>query len=61
MTRALTPLFQSSSGVLGWLRDLVMPLGNRIAPVRRLMVRTMIGLEQGIVRAPLRLPASLPE
>jgi 2-polyprenyl-6-methoxyphenol hydroxylase-like FAD-dependent oxidoreductase len=56
MTRALTPLFQSSSGVLGWLRDRAMPLGNRIGPIRRLMVKTMIGLEQGIVRAPLRLP-----
>jgi 2-polyprenyl-6-methoxyphenol hydroxylase-like FAD-dependent oxidoreductase len=56
MTRALTPLFQSSSGVLGWMRDRVMPIGNRIGPIRRLMVKTMIGLEQGIVRAPLRLP-----
>lgn len=56
MTRVLTPLFQSSSGTLGWLRDRVMPLGNRIGPIRRLMVKTMIGLERGLVRAPLRLP-----
>ncbi len=61
MTRTLTPLFQSSSGLLGWMRDRVMPLGNRIGPIRRLMVKTMIGLERGIVRAPLRLPAGTTE
>jgi 2-polyprenyl-6-methoxyphenol hydroxylase-like FAD-dependent oxidoreductase len=57
MTRVLTPLFQSGSGFLGWARDVVMPIGNRIGPIRRLMVKTMIGLERGIVRAPLQLPA----
>ncbi len=56
MTRTLTPMFQSSSRVLGWLRDRFMPLGDRIGPIHRLMVRTMIGLEQGVVRAPLQLP-----
>jgi 2-polyprenyl-6-methoxyphenol hydroxylase-like FAD-dependent oxidoreductase len=61
MTRVLTPLFQSSSGFLGWARDLVMPIGNRIGPIRRLMVKTMIGLERGIVRAPLQLPAGRQE
>lgn len=56
MTRLLTPLFQSSSRLLGWLRDRVMPLADRVGPLHRLMVRTMIGLEQGLARAPLALP-----
>jgi 2-polyprenyl-6-methoxyphenol hydroxylase-like FAD-dependent oxidoreductase len=55
MTRVLTPMFQSSSRVLGWLRDTFMPLAARLPPVERLMVRTMIGLERGIVRRPLGL------
>ena len=55
MTRMLTPLFQSSSRVLGWLRDAFMPLAARLPPVERMMVRTMIGLERGIVRRPLSL------
>ena len=55
MTRMLTPMFQSSSRVLGWLRDAFMPLAARLPPIERMMVRTMIGLERGIVRRPLSL------
>jgi 2-polyprenyl-6-methoxyphenol hydroxylase-like FAD-dependent oxidoreductase len=55
MTRMLTPMFQSSSRLLGWLRDAFMPLAARLPPVERMMVRTMIGLERGIVRRPLSL------
>jgi 2-polyprenyl-6-methoxyphenol hydroxylase-like FAD-dependent oxidoreductase len=55
MTRMLTPMFQSSSRLLGWLRDAFMPTSARFGPVYRLMVRTMIGLEQGLVRRPLSL------
>lgn len=60
MTRALTPLFQSSSRTLGWLRDAFMPLADRIGPLHRMMVRTMIGLEQGVLRAPLSLDSGQP-
>jgi hypothetical protein len=55
MTRMLTPMFQSSSRLLGWLRDTFMPLAARVPPVERMMVRTMIGLERGLVRRPLSL------
>ena len=58
MTRALTPLFQSSSRALGWARDVVMPVANWLPPTHRLMVRTMAGVQRGFVRRPLALPAS---
>jgi 2-polyprenyl-6-methoxyphenol hydroxylase-like FAD-dependent oxidoreductase len=54
-TRALTPLFQSDSRAIGWLRDLAFPLMCRLGPVRRRMVRTMLGVDRGLVRAPLPL------
>jgi 2-polyprenyl-6-methoxyphenol hydroxylase-like FAD-dependent oxidoreductase len=54
-TRALTPLFQSDSRVLGWLRDLVFPTSGWLPPLRRRMVRTMAGLDRGIVRRPIPL------
>jgi len=57
MTRALTPLFQSSSTVLGWARDLAMPIANWLPPTHRLMVRTMAGVQLGFLRRPLALPA----
>ena len=47
MTRLLTPLFQSDSRVLGWLRDAVFPLANALPPLRRHMVRTMAGVALG--------------
>jgi 2-polyprenyl-6-methoxyphenol hydroxylase-like FAD-dependent oxidoreductase len=54
-TRALTPFFQSDSRVAGWLRDLVFPTSRWIGPLRRRMVRTMCGLDRGIVRRPIPL------
>jgi len=61
MSRLLTPLFQSRSGVLGWLRDRLMPLADRIGPAHRLMVKTMAGHERGLVaRRPLALPPPPP-
>jgi 2-polyprenyl-6-methoxyphenol hydroxylase-like FAD-dependent oxidoreductase len=54
-TRALTPLFQSDSHVLGWLRDLAFPMSRWFPPLRRRMVRTMAGLDRGIVRSAISL------
>lgn len=57
LTRWLTPLFQSSSWLAGWVRDLTMPLADRLGPLHRLMVRTMAGHERGLVWSrPLALP-----
>lgn len=55
-TRALTPLFQADSRLLGWARDLVFPLAGALPPIRRRMVRTMAGIDRGIVRRPIPLP-----
>ncbi|HET7500294.1 MAG TPA: NAD(P)/FAD-dependent oxidoreductase [Kofleriaceae bacterium] len=54
-TRALTPFFQSDSRLLGVVRDLVFPVSGWLRPLRRRMVRTMAGLDRGIVRRPIRL------
>jgi 2-polyprenyl-6-methoxyphenol hydroxylase-like FAD-dependent oxidoreductase len=56
-SRWLTPFFQSSSRVLGWLRDLGLGAMTRLAPFRRKMIRTMAGLERGFVRRGLPAPA----
>ena len=57
-TRWLTPFFQSDAAPLAWLRDLAFPLATRLPFVRRLMVRSMAGLCQGLgLGAPLALPA----
>ena len=54
-TRALRPLFQSDARVLGWLRDLAFPTIQWFPPLRRRMVRTMPGLDRGIVRGAISL------
>jgi 2-polyprenyl-6-methoxyphenol hydroxylase-like FAD-dependent oxidoreductase len=54
-TRALTPFFQGDSRVLGFVRDLVFPASRWLAPLRRRMVRTMAGLDRGILRRPIPL------
>jgi 2-polyprenyl-6-methoxyphenol hydroxylase-like FAD-dependent oxidoreductase len=59
-TRALTPFFQGDSRVLGWLRDRLFPMSTWLGPLRRRMVRTMAGLDRGVVRAPIALPAPRP-
>ncbi|HMG52953.1 MAG TPA: NAD(P)/FAD-dependent oxidoreductase [Kofleriaceae bacterium] len=54
-TRALTPWFQSDSRALGVVRDIVFPVAQWFAPLRRRMVRTMAGLDRGILRRPIPL------
>ena len=54
-TRALTPFFQGDSRLLGWLRDLVFPMSRWLGPLRRRMVRTMVGIDRGILRRPMPL------
>jgi 2-polyprenyl-6-methoxyphenol hydroxylase-like FAD-dependent oxidoreductase len=54
-TRALTPLFQGDSRVLGWLRDLAFPASRWLRPLRRRMVMMMTGIERGVVRRPMPL------
>jgi 2-polyprenyl-6-methoxyphenol hydroxylase-like FAD-dependent oxidoreductase len=51
--RLLTPLFQSDSRVLAWLRDRFFPVSRWVRPLRRRMVRTMFGVDRGILRRPL--------
>lgn len=56
-TRFLTPFFQSDLRLLGWLRDAFMGLACRLPYVRTRMLRTMCGLDRGILLAdPLPLP-----
>jgi 2-polyprenyl-6-methoxyphenol hydroxylase-like FAD-dependent oxidoreductase len=59
MTRWLTPFFQSSSRMLGLLRDWTFPVANVIPPLRNHMIKTMAGVSMGFVARPLRLPLSL--
>ncbi len=40
---ALTPFFQSGSRVLGWSRDIALPLLAATPPLCRLMARTLAG------------------
>src|SRR6185436_18260668 len=49
-TRRLTPFFQGDSRFLGWIRDVFFPTSRWLGFLRRKMVRTMAGLERGIVR-----------
>lgn len=63
-TRFLTPFFQSDAPLLGWLRDTFMGLTCKVPYVRTRMVRTMCGLDRGVLLAdalPMpELPALLP-
>lgn len=59
-TRALTPLFQSDARLLGWLRDRVFPTSRWFGYLRRRMVRTMVGIDRGLVRRPMPLAPLLP-
>lgn len=54
-TRWLTPFFQGDASIFGTLRDLAMPIGLAIPPVREQMVRSMLGIKRGIVRRSLPL------
>jgi 2-polyprenyl-6-methoxyphenol hydroxylase-like FAD-dependent oxidoreductase len=55
-TRWLTPFFQSSWRPLGWMRDLGFGATRWIGPLRRQMVRTMVGVKRGFVRTSMPLP-----
>jgi 2-polyprenyl-6-methoxyphenol hydroxylase-like FAD-dependent oxidoreductase len=55
--RACTPYFQGRSRLRGWLRDTFFPAAVAVPYVRRRMVQTMCGVEQGILRSPMALPA----
>lgn len=54
-TRALTPWFQSDSRLLGFVRNTIFPISRWLSPLRRRMVRTMAGLDRGILRRPIAL------
>lgn len=43
----LTPFFQSGSRILGWGRDIALPLLTAVPPLRRRMARTLAGKEGG--------------
>ncbi|MDI3281768.1 NAD(P)/FAD-dependent oxidoreductase [Polyangium sp. 15x6] len=61
VTRWLTPFFQSDLAPLGWLRDFGFPIATAVPFLRRLMVRSMCGIAQGIgIEAPIALPAPDP-
>lgn len=55
MNRLLTPLFQSDSRILGFLRDTLFPTSRWFRYLRYRMVRTMCGIDRGLLRAPMRL------
>jgi 2-polyprenyl-6-methoxyphenol hydroxylase-like FAD-dependent oxidoreductase len=55
MNRFLTPLFQSDSRILGFLRDTLFPTSNWFRYLRFRMIRTMCGIDRGLLRAPMRL------
>lgn len=59
-TRVLTPFFQGDSRLLAWLRDLTFPTSRWLGPLRRRMVRTMCGLDRGVVRRPIALTEVAP-
>lgn len=47
-TRWLTPLFQSDATALGFMRDVALPLAQRIPWVRKQMILTMAGYKTGL-------------
>jgi 2-polyprenyl-6-methoxyphenol hydroxylase-like FAD-dependent oxidoreductase len=52
MTRVLTPLFQSDSRILAFFRDLIFPSSHWFRFLRYRMVRTMVGIDRGLLRKP---------
>lgn len=55
VTRWLTPFFQSSIPLAGWIRDRAFPLAAAVPPLERQMLRSMAGLKRGIFRRSLDL------
>lgn len=60
-TRWLTPFFQSDAGALGALRDVAMPIAAAVPYLRRRMIRSMAGIERGVVRAALPVESVVPK
>jgi 2-polyprenyl-6-methoxyphenol hydroxylase-like FAD-dependent oxidoreductase len=58
VTRWLTPFFQSDYTLLGWLRDLGMPVLNRFSVFNRAMAMGMCGTADGHPWRTLRLPSA---
>ena len=64
----LRGVHSAGTGRDDWRRDLVFPTSRWLPPLRRRMVRTMVGLDRGIVRRAipldelrrLALPAAVP-
>ena len=54
-TRWLTPFFQGDARIFGTLRDVLMPIGLAIPPIRAQMARSMLGIKRGIIRRSLPL------
>jgi hypothetical protein len=50
----LTPFFQGDEPAYGAVRDVLMPVMNRIGPARRLMTLSMCGLASGFTGRTLR-------
>ena len=59
-TRWLTPLFQSDTAWLGPIRDVVMPLLNRVPFFRRQMALAMCGISRGPLRRMMPLSSRPP-
>ena len=49
-TRFLTPFFQSDSRTLGWIRDLTMGLSCKAPVISKLMISTMCGFQEGLIK-----------
>lgn len=60
VTRALTPFFQSHHDILGTLRDIAMPLLNKVPFFNRAMVLGMCGTADGHPWKELVLPKRQP-
>jgi 2-polyprenyl-6-methoxyphenol hydroxylase-like FAD-dependent oxidoreductase len=48
VTRWVTPFFQSNATPLGWLRDIGFPIAMKFPFMRRMMVKSMCGIAQGL-------------
>jgi 2-polyprenyl-6-methoxyphenol hydroxylase-like FAD-dependent oxidoreductase len=60
-SRTLTPLFQSESSVLGFVRDAFMGLFSRSVIAKRLMLRTLAGVQQGLLGPALPITPVCPQ
>jgi 2-polyprenyl-6-methoxyphenol hydroxylase-like FAD-dependent oxidoreductase len=61
LSRFLTPFFQSDRSLLGWGRNIALPLMGGIPPLRREMTRAMAGIKRGLLASNLDYEALLSE